>query len=273
MRSSAGEPLRMRVQRLAEKTRSGVKPPPPRLDVESLIERARGIQTMGRLDEAATVYDAIIAGALRALDRIDAPSALVGAMVGRATIALARHEQPVADQLLTRLVRWDPAFSLTEAEARPRVSAALAAARGRLAERPAISGEDLGDLCAQGRRVLVGRHLGDGADEIALFVDCRLTASVSARDLTDDAVLRGLGLEAAPTPPPPSAAVAGAASLPPRSIAIESANAPAARVKKRKWVWGVVGGVGAILAATALGLGLGLGLHSNDADTIFTPHL
>src|SRR5678815_4157401 len=82
--------------------------------------------------EASAGFDAAIESASARPHRVGDPVALVVAHVARASIALARGESRRAEDLIARLLRYDPSFTLMPGEDSPRLRRAVTEVRQRL---------------------------------------------------------------------------------------------------------------------------------------------
>jgi len=108
-------------------------------------------------------------------------------------IALARGETRRAQELLDRLLRYDPTFALTPSEESPRLRRALGDARARLGPQPSPRPSDLGTACGGGAdTVVVARALPRGI-EIMRFDGCQLAASATSLDGSADTLAAQLG--------------------------------------------------------------------------------
>jgi hypothetical protein len=180
-------------------------------DLGARFERAQALAASARFDDAATAFDAVLEDSARQVDRPLDPIALTAAVVKRSAIALARNETERAEELLHRLLRYDPGFTLTPSEASPALRAAFerAATQG-----PApIRAADLGEACqAPVEIVLVARaaaaDLGPDAVEISRFDrtpdgdGCRSVSSAVAATSRDDAEAVSALVEPMPAAPP-----------------------------------------------------------------------
>ena len=182
--------------------------------------RARARFEAGALDEAASILDLAGAAAARSPDAAGDPTPVVEALVVRAAIALAQGEAARADEVLGRLLRWDPGFTLAPAEASPRLEAAAGRVRAALGGQPALKGEDLGEACARAPTLIVVRRLDAATLEVARWEDCRRVARATAAPGTPAATLAATLTPIAPPPTPPG------------------------RVERRDsrwWLWGAIG--------------------------------
>jgi tetratricopeptide (TPR) repeat protein len=170
---------------------------------DAALARGRELAARGDLDGAARALDPALDAAAEAPHRVGDPALLVAAHVARASIALARGEDRKADRVFERLLAYDPGFALADGERSPRASAALAAARQRLATIPELRVALLGDSCSEGVLV-VGRVLASGSIELTRFDGCRRVARVVAAGSESTAELAAaLDVIAEPPPPPP----------------------------------------------------------------------
>ena len=165
-----------------------------------LMERAQTFVAKAKLDEAATTFDGALSEGMHAIDRLADPSGFISAHIARAAIAFARNEPARVGQLLDRVVRYDPTASISGDEQRPRMNAALEAAKKRLGPRPTLTNEDLGDACHTGDVVVVARALdpsafgsspSTGILEYLRFDRCRLVATATS-ERGDDAAVAAL---------------------------------------------------------------------------------
>jgi hypothetical protein len=180
-----------------------VAPAVPPDELAQSVARAQSLALEVRLDEAAALLDRALADVSHRPDRAE-PGAFIGAHIARVSIAFARGETERARELLDRVVRFDPFVDLSGDEDRPRMRAALEAAKRR--ERPPLSAEDLGDACKAADVVLVARALsppaaGASALEFFRFDRGQLVAHSA---LADDRAVSALARAPAPAATPPA---------------------------------------------------------------------
>src|SRR5262249_27990530 len=134
--------------RIAERVGGAVQPEDRSpIDLSPRLAHARQLAVQGALDEAAAALDATFVDAVRELGRIaDGPAFLTG-HIRRSSIALARGEVTVARQLLARLHRYDPAFTLVPIESTPQLRASFQDVVAQLGPDPPVEPADLGDEC------------------------------------------------------------------------------------------------------------------------------
>jgi hypothetical protein len=180
-----------------------------------LLEHAQALAIAAKLDEAAGAFDSALADGVRGIDRLANPQAFVTAHFQRVSIAFARNEGARADDLLARVIRYDPTVALVGEENRPRMQAALETAKKRLGERPELRAEDLGDACRAADTVLIARVLDEpgAALEIVRYDRCVRAASVTSTSMESDAAIAA---ELAPGAPP--VAIAKPAAQPRKKI-------------------------------------------------------
>ena len=247
-----GSAIRSRIERVAAliSTRSRgslrVAQHPPAVedgvDLESSMRAATELTNAGKLDEAAATYDVALDACIRGQWRSTDPSLLVRMHLARASIALARHEGAVADQLLERLYRYDPTFEPSLTDLGPKVIGAFTRVRERLGPRPNVRREELGGACVDGRVLIVGRAAAGGV-EILRFDGCKQIAeALMSSTATDEDAVASLFPEALSSP-----------ALPKKD-----------RPRRRpKWIWGVV----AAAAVAVTGLAVGLGIWASEQKT------
>jgi hypothetical protein len=232
----------------------------PAIEIETRLGRAQSLFLAAAVDQAAPLFDAVLEDGAQSPHRIASPEAFVSAHLTRASIALARGEDERAEELLRRVLRYDPSFVLRQAERSPPLEKALAGARHKLTG--PLGASDLGQACADANVLVVGSgdvvYRFDRVDEGGRWPpesarevrnpprvpgadQCRLTAQAQ---LSDD-----VGKIAA--------ALAGSSS---------SANPPR---KRRAWVWAVVGlGVAAVSGAIIAGAVVG----TRREEVLLVPH-
>jgi hypothetical protein len=216
-------------------------PPPGAID--DALQRGIQLSRAGALDDAAAALDPALDAGARALPGVGDAALFIAAHTTRIAIALARGEAARADALFDRLLQYDPGLALSPDEDSPRMRGALARARQRAGQPPALAVATLGDACA-GAVLVVARGLVTGATELSRFDDCRLVAQavVQARFDPERAVAL---LDPSPRRP-------GRPST--RPAAPVEASAPFYR---RVWFWTavgvVVGGGAAVIYASSRG--------------------
>jgi hypothetical protein len=199
----------------------------------------------GRLDEAATTFDAAIEEGARNPARVIDPRSFVNAHMARVAIALARGETERAHELVGRLLRYDPTVTPSEGEESPLMHQVFAEERAKLGTAPPIGRRDLQGAC-DGRVLLVARPLADGVLELSRFDDCRLVAHTLSRTDADDE--RAVGVLAEPAPA--------------RAPQVRRADATLAPVTTMPAPWPpwTLGAAGLVVAASGAAV-LGVSLH------------
>jgi hypothetical protein len=234
----------------------------------AILQRAHRLAASGALDDAAAVFDAALDTASHAPSRVADSAELVSAHVTRASIALARGEPARAEELLERVLRFDPGFALLPAEDSPRLRRAVDEARRKLGAQPELRAADLGQSCAgEGGVLVVARSLGADRAELLRFDDCKPTTTAALRG-DDDQLAAALLLPsekhrvvtaALAVPPPAPEPVVVTPSEPPPP--------PSPSIFRRAWFWTVIGAVaaGSVAAVWAT---------QRDKDEVHvTPHL
>lgn len=140
-------------------TAQATAPAPQAAQLVATVESAAQLALDVKLAEAADRLDRAIAMGLAGALLPEQASAFVTAHLARASIALARNEIELVTRLLDRVVRFDPSISLIGDEDRPRMAAALAAAKVRAQSDARLAAEDLAALCRPGEIVVVVRAL------------------------------------------------------------------------------------------------------------------
>jgi hypothetical protein len=235
----------------------------------AILQRAQRLAASGALDDAAAVFDAALEAAAHAPARLGDSAELVSAHITRAAIALARGEAGRADELIERVLRFDPGFALLPSEDSPRMRRAVDETRRRLGPQPELRASDLGQRCGGEASVLVvARALSAERAELVRFDDCKATKTAALRVGTDDEDLvtallspaerHRLIAAALPAVPPPS---------PPPVIAPDPPPPAATPMYRRAWFWTVIGAVAAGSAAAVWAT-------QRDKDTVHVvPHL
>jgi hypothetical protein len=209
-------------------------------DLRATLRAAQDLLAAGRLDESADSFDLALRAGAGAPDRVSDPGAFVSAHVSRAAIALARGEDRLADELLARLLRYDPTFVLQPGEDSPTMRSALDRVKARVGAAPALARDDLGAACsdaAPGDVLVVARFTGTGA-ELARYDGCRPVATAiassarSAASIAEALAGRPLGDSRAGPPPAP-------------------APARARPLYRRPWFWAALGAAVAASAGAA----------------------
>ena len=239
------------------------------LEELAILQRAQRLAASGALDDAAAVFDAALEAAEHAPARLSDSAELVSAHIARAAIALARGESGRADELIERVLRFDPGFALLPSEDSPRMRRAVDEARRRLGPQPDLRASDLGQSCGGEASVLVvARALSADRAELVRFDDCRVITTAALRAGADDEQLvtsllspaerrRVIAMALPATPPPP----------PPAVIEPDPPPAPATPIYRRAWFWTVIGAVAAGSAAAVWAT-------QRDKDTVHVvPHL
>ena len=238
------------------------------LEELAILQRAQRLAASGALDDAAAVFDAALEAAAHAAARLGSSAELVSAHVTRAAIALARGEASRADELIERVLRFDPGFALLPSEDSPRMRRAVDEARRRLGPQPELRASDLGQSCGGETSVLVvARALSAERAELVRFDGCKATTTAALRVGTDDEQLVTALLSpaerhrliATALPPPPPA--------PPPVIEADPPPPPSTPMYRRAWFWTVIGAVAAGSAAAVWAT-------QRDKDTVHVvPHL
>src|SRR5262249_19533112 len=97
-------------------TADGDQPGHVLIDLGGDINQARAKYVAGELDQAAALLDGTIERGQTNVDRLVQPGDFVSAQLLRVSIALARRETGRADELLRRVLRYDPRLQLNEEE-------------------------------------------------------------------------------------------------------------------------------------------------------------
>ena len=162
----------------------------PELNIETALQRARELELAGSFDEAAASYDLSLEEASQALGYLRKPALFVTASVARASIALVRKEQSVAERILGRLLAYDPGFALRTQENRPSLRQALSSARDAPA---AVTPELLGRQCESSQHLVVARAAQHGKIELLRLRECKVVASTLVqRSASDEAIAAAL---------------------------------------------------------------------------------
>jgi tetratricopeptide (TPR) repeat protein len=238
------------------------------LEELAILQRAQRLAASGALDDAAAVFDAALEAAEHAPARLGDSAELVSAHIARAAIAFARGESGRADELIERVLRFDPGFALLPTEDSPRMRRAVDEARRRLGPQPELRASDLGQSCGGEASVLVvARALSADRAELVRFDDCKMITTAALRSGVDDDQLvtallspaeRRRVIAAALTVPPPP---------PPPVIAPDLPPPPETPFYHRAWFWTVIGAVAAGSAAAVWAT-------QRDKDTVHVvPHL
>jgi hypothetical protein len=217
----------------------------PSREEPAILQRAQRLAAAGALDDAAAVFDAALDTATHAPSRVADSAELVTAHVTRASIALARGESGRAEELLERVLRFDPGFALLPTEDSPRMRRAVEEARRKLGSQPELRAADLGRSCASESGVLVvARSLGPDRAELLRFDDCKLTTTTALRG--DDEPLAAALLLPSEKHRPVTAALVLPAPLPEPTVAPpEPPPPPSPPMYRRAWFWTVIGVVAA----------------------------
>jgi hypothetical protein len=234
-------------------------------DLSATLAAARKLQAAGRLDEAADSFDVALRRASDAPHRVGDPAALVGALVARASIALARGETKLGESLLGRALRYDPTFALAPGEDSPTMRSALAREKARLGEPIGLEIDDLGAACGQLSPIIVVARFAAGGAEFRRFDGCKLVAAVvAAPSQSPEEIARSLAGAASGGGARTSGGLPGTrgggpsarASEETRSGTVsgrragEAGEAPRP-IYRRAWFWIAIGGVAAASAGAA----------------------
>jgi hypothetical protein len=149
-------------------------------DLSATLAAAGKLQAAGRLDEAADSFDAALRRGSDAPHRVADPAGFVGALVARASIALARGETRLGESLLGRALRYDPTFALAPGEDSPTMRSALAREKVRLGDPIGLEVHDLGAACGELSPIIVVARFAAGGAEFRRFDGCKLVAAVVA---------------------------------------------------------------------------------------------
>src|SRR5262245_47486530 len=96
-----------------------VQPQASPMDLSEPFGRAAELYRRAAFDRAAALFDTALERALRSPHVVGDTAALISAMIARANIATARGESRRADELLNRLLRYDPTVTLGREEDDP----------------------------------------------------------------------------------------------------------------------------------------------------------
>lgn len=227
--------------------------PAREIDVDQTLARARQLETSGALDEAAASYDIALDVVMRSPQRLRDSARFVRSMVSRASIALARGERARAEELVERLLRYDPGFELLPAEKRPSMQAAVTRVRSKIGDPPPFSTDLVGDACRQGvDQLVVVRALAGQSAELHRLDRCRLGASRVVR-VSTPAETAAASLEGG------------------KAVSADDARGPARAgprpIYKRAWFWVAVGAV--VAAAVAGGV---IAAYTTEEGVDVVPH-
>lgn len=156
------------------------------LDLSRPFGRAELLYSQARFDQSASVLDAALDQAAPIPHRIADPAALVSAMVKRISIAIARGESARSEELIARLLHYDPASALLPAEDDPRTHAALEVVRSKLGPSPPLGPDVLAELCRVAAVVIVARAVEAEGVEFIRYDRCRIVAQFRALTASDD---------------------------------------------------------------------------------------
>jgi hypothetical protein len=218
-----------------------------------ILQRAQRLASSGALDDAAAVFDAALEAETRTPNHVGDHPDFVTAHVTRAAIALARGESGRAEELIERLLRYDPGFVLLPAEDSPRMRRTVDEVRRRLGPRPELRASDLGQNCAGEASVLiVARALPADRAELLRFDDCRPTASAVLGAGIDDEHLTAALLHPSERPRPLVVAARLEPAPQPAGSLVAAPSPPLppeTPMYRRAWFWTVLGAVAAGSAA------------------------
>jgi hypothetical protein len=145
-----------------------------------LYTAAARLTDAAHFDEAARAWDHLLDEGARAPHRLAEPAELVTAHIKRVQIALARGEMEKTTQLLARVCRYDPGFTLRPEERTPLLRAKLDETRRARGTVEALDAATLGQACHESDVTLVLRVLDVGESpqniEVSRWDGCRRVA-------------------------------------------------------------------------------------------------